>query len=98
MVGSKAEHAGIIKRGAQFVSAETCSSVPHISVIIGASYGAGNDAMCGPAYKPRLLFTWPTGRCSVMETVQANSAMAKGVLLKPEEVKKSVQSFRERVQ
>jgi acetyl-CoA carboxylase carboxyltransferase component len=107
MVGSKAEHAGIIKRGAQLVSAVSCSTVPHISVILGASYGAGNYAMCGRAYKPRFLFTWPTGRCSVMgpdqlsgvmETVQANSARSKGVTLRPEEVKASVQSFRDSVQ
>jgi acetyl-CoA carboxylase carboxyltransferase component len=57
MVGTKAEHSGIIKRGAQLVSAVSCSTVPHISIIMGASYGAGNYAMCGRAYKPRFLFT-----------------------------------------
>jgi acetyl-CoA carboxylase carboxyltransferase component len=107
MVGSKAEHAGIIKRGAQLVSAVSCSTVPHISIILGASYGAGNYAMCGRSYKPRFLFTWPTGRCSVMgpdqlagvmETIQANSAKAKGVALHPEDVKANVQQFRDGVQ
>ncbi|KAK7419594.1 hypothetical protein QQX98_003185 [Neonectria punicea] len=66
MVGAKAEHAGIIKLGAQLVSAVSCSQVPHISIILGSSYGAGNYAMCGRAYKPRFLFTWPIGKCSVM--------------------------------
>lgn len=107
MVGSKAEHAGIIKKGAQLVSAVSCSTVPHISIICGASYGAGNYAMCGRAYKPRFLFTWPVGRCSVMgpdqlsgvmQTVQANSAKSKGVTLKANEVEKTVQRFRESVQ
>ncbi|KAH8809328.1 carbamoyl-phosphate synthase L chain, ATP binding domain-containing protein [Xylogone sp. PMI_703] len=82
MVGPKAEHAGIIKAGAQFVSAVSCSKVPHISIIIGASYGAGNYAMCGRSYRPRFLFTWPSGRCSVMgpdqlagvmETIKSNA-------------------------
>lgn len=107
MVGSKAEHAAIIKKGAQLVSAVSCSTVPHISVILGASYGAGNYAMCGRAYKPRFLFTWPTGRCSVMgpdqlagvmESIQANSAKAKGIELKEEEAKANVERFRASVQ
>lgn len=75
MVGSKAEHAGIIKAGAQLVSAVSCSNVPHISIIVGASYGAGNYAMCGRAYRPRFLFTWPTGRCSVMGPDQLAGVM-----------------------
>lgn len=106
MVGPKAEHAGIIKMGAQMVSAVSCSTVPHISIILGASYGAGNYAMCGRAYKPRFLFTWPTGRCSVMgpdqlsgvmETVQRASAKAKGQTISPDKLKKQVQRFREQV-
>lgn len=107
MVGSKAEHAAIIKKGAQLVSAISCSTVPHISVILGASYGAGNYAMCGRAYKPRFLFTWPIGRCSVMgpdqlagvmESIQANSARAKGIELDSAAVKANTQAFREGVQ
>ncbi|EXJ71022.1 uncharacterized protein A1O5_06015 [Cladophialophora psammophila CBS 110553] len=107
MVGSKAEHAGIIKKGAQFVSAVSCSKVPHISIILGASYGAGNYAMCGRSYRPRFLFTWPTGRCSVMgpeqlsgvmAQVEANSARSKGVVLKPEEVEARVQRLQKEVQ
>ncbi|KAK1059086.1 hypothetical protein LTR74_012878 [Friedmanniomyces endolithicus] len=75
MVGSAAEHAGIIKRGAQMVSAVSVSKVPHISIIIGASYGAGNYAMCGRSYKPRFMFTWPSGRCSVMGPDQLSGVM-----------------------
>ncbi|KAM5341585.1 hypothetical protein ACJ41O_014616 [Fusarium nematophilum] len=75
MVGAKAEHAGIIKMGAQLVSAVSCSQVPHISIILGASYGAGNYAMCGRAYKPRFIFTWPTGTCSVMGPDQLAGVM-----------------------
>ncbi|KAH7205132.1 propionyl-CoA carboxylase beta chain [Fusarium redolens] len=66
MVGAKAEQSAIIKHGAQLVSAVSCSKVPHLSIIVGASYGAGNYAMCGRAYQPRFLFSWPSGRCSVM--------------------------------
>ncbi|KAK5062665.1 hypothetical protein LTR84_004738 [Exophiala bonariae] len=75
MVGSTAEQAGIIKKGAQFVSAVSCSKVPQISVILGSSYGAGNYAMCGRGYNPRFLFTWPIGRCSVMGPSQLAGVM-----------------------
>lgn len=75
MVGSNAEHAGIIKAGAQLVSAVSCSQVPHISIIMGSSYGAGNYAMAGRSYKPRFLFSWPTGRCSVMGPDQLAGVM-----------------------
>jgi acetyl-CoA carboxylase carboxyltransferase component len=66
MVGSKAEHGGIIKDGAKMVNAVANSVVPKFSVIIGNSYGAGNYAMCGKAYDPRLICSWPTGRMAVM--------------------------------
>lgn len=75
MVGAKAEHAGIIKMGAQLVSAVSCSQVPHISIILGSSYGAGNYAMCGRSYRPRFLFTWPIGKCSVMGPEQLAGVM-----------------------
>lgn len=75
MVGPKAEHAGIIKAGAQLVSAVSCSQVPHISIIMGSSYGAGNYAMAGRSYRPRFLFSWPTGRCSVMGPDQLAGVM-----------------------
>ncbi|PWY65930.1 ClpP/crotonase [Aspergillus eucalypticola CBS 122712] len=107
MVGAKAEHAGIIRTGAQLVAAVSTSTVPHISIILGASYGAGNYAMCGRAYGPRFLFTWPSGRCSVMgpdqlsgvmESVQRSSAAAKGKVLEPEELRARVERFRVGVQ
>ena len=107
MVGSKAERSSIIKRGAQFVSAVSCSGVPHISVICGASYGAGNYAMCGRGYKPRFLFSWPMSRCSamgpdqlagVMEQVEAGAAKNKGVTLRPEDLQARVQSYRDTIQ
>ncbi len=107
MVGSKVEHASIIKKGAQFVSAVSCSKVPHISIILGASYGAGNYAMCGRTYKPRFMFTWPIGRCSVMgaeqlsgvmEQVEANSAKSKGIDLNPEQVRERTRRHRDEVE
>ena len=66
MVGSKAEHSAIIKKGAQMVSAVSTSKVPAISIILGASYGAGNYAMCGRKFQPRFLFTWPNAKTAVM--------------------------------
>lgn len=66
MVGSKAEHGGIIKDGAKMVNAMANSTVPKFTVIIGNSYGAGNYAMCGKAYDPRLIFAWPTAQIAVM--------------------------------
>jgi acetyl-CoA carboxylase carboxyltransferase component len=75
MVGTRTEKAGLIKRGARLVSAVSTSSVPHISIICGASYGAGNYAMCGRSYKPRFLFSWPISRCSVMGAAQLSGVM-----------------------
>ncbi|MDH5597665.1 MAG: acyl-CoA carboxylase subunit beta, partial [Cyclobacteriaceae bacterium] len=66
MVGSKAEHGGIIKDGAKMVNAVSNSTVPKFTVIIGNSYGAGNYAMCGKAYDPRLIVAWPTAKIAVM--------------------------------
>ncbi len=66
MVGRDYEQAGIIKDGAKMINAVTNSDVPQITLIIGASYGAGNYGMCGRAYGPRLLFTWPNARIAVM--------------------------------
>ncbi len=66
MVGSKAEHGGIIKDGAKMVNAVANSIVPKITIIIGNSYGAGNYAMCGKAYDPRLIVAWPSSRLAVM--------------------------------
>ena len=66
MVGSKSEHAGLIKDGAKMVNAVSNSVVPKFTVIIGNSYGAGNYAMCGKAYDPRLIYAWPTAQLAVM--------------------------------
>jgi len=71
MVGSKSEHGGIIKDGAKMVNAVANSVVPKFTVIIGNSYGAGNYAMCGKAYDPRLIFAWPSARLAVMGGEQA---------------------------
>ena len=75
MVGSKAEHGGIAKDGAKLVHAVATANVPKITVVIGGSYGAGNYGMCGRAYQPRFLFTWPNARVSVMGGEQAASVM-----------------------
>jgi len=66
MVGKAYEQAGIIKDGSKMINAVTNSEVPHLTVIMGASYGAGNYGMCGRAYGPRFLFTWPNAKIAVM--------------------------------
>lgn len=71
MVGTRAEHGGIIKDGAKLVNAVANSVVPKFTVIVGNSYGAGNYALCGKAYDPRLIFAWPTARIAVMGGAQA---------------------------
>lgn len=71
MVGTRSEHGGIIKDGAKMVNAVANSTVPKFSVIIGNSYGAGNYAMCGKAYDPRLIVAWPTAKIAVMGGEQA---------------------------
>ena len=71
MVGSKSEHSGIIKDGAKMVNAMANSVVPKFSIIIGNSYGAGNYAMCGKAYDPRLIVAWPTAEIAVMSGAAA---------------------------
>lgn len=71
MVGSKSEHSGIIKDGAKMVNAVSNSVVPKFTVVIGNSYGAGNYAMCGKAYDPRLIVAWPSAELAVMGGAQA---------------------------
>ncbi|MBT8253098.1 MAG: acyl-CoA carboxylase subunit beta, partial [Bacteroidia bacterium] len=66
MVGSKSEHGGIIKDGAKMVNAVSNSVVPKFTIIVGNSYGAGNYAMCGKAYDPRLIVSWPSAELAVM--------------------------------
>ncbi|OXA97268.1 acyl-CoA carboxylase subunit beta [Flavobacterium hercynium] len=76
MVGSKSEHGGIIKDGAKMVNAVSNSVVPKFTVIVGNSYGAGNYAMCGKAYDPRLIFAWPSAELAVMGGTQAAKVLA----------------------
>ena len=93
MVGSRSEHGGIIKDGAKMVNAVANSIVPKFTVVIGNSYGAGNYAMCGKAYDPRFIFSWPTGQMAVMSgasaaktlhQIQVASLKAKGEVMDPE--------------
>lgn len=76
MVGKDYEAGGIAKDGAKMVMAVACANVPKITVIVGGSFGAGNYGMCGRAYSPRFLFTWPNARISVMGGEQAASVLA----------------------
>lgn len=76
MVGSKSEHGGIIKDGAKMVNAVSNSVVPKFTVVVGNSYGAGNYAMCGKAYDPRLIVAWPSAELAVMGGTQAAKVLA----------------------
>ena len=76
MVGEKAEHGGIAKNGAKLVNAVATTRVPKITLLIGGSFGAGNYGMCGRAFAPRFLWTWPCSRISVMGGEQAASVLA----------------------
>ena len=79
MVGRDYEAGGIAKHGAKMVTAVACARVPKLTVVIGGSFGAGNYSMCGRAYSPRFLFTWPNARISVMGGEQAASACSRPV-------------------
>ena len=76
MVGRDYEAGGIAKDGAKMVTAVACAQVPKVTLIVGGSFGAGNYGMCGRAYGPRFLFTWPNARISVMGGEQAASVLA----------------------
>ena len=76
MVGRQAESGGIAKDGAKLVTAVACAKVPKITLIVGGSFGAGNYGMCGRAYQPRFLFTWPNSKISVMGGEQAASVLS----------------------
>jgi acetyl-CoA carboxylase carboxyltransferase component len=75
MVGRSYEEQGIIRNGAKLINAVSNSTVPAITIMIGGSYGAGNYAMCGRAYEPRFLFTWPNHRIAVMGAQQLSGVM-----------------------
>jgi 3-methylcrotonyl-CoA carboxylase beta subunit len=76
MVGSKYEAGGIAKHGAKMVTAVATANVPKFTVIVGGSFGAGNYAMCGRAYSPRFIWSWPNARISVMGGEQAANVLA----------------------
>lgn len=105
MVGSRSEHAGIIKDGAKMVNAVANSVVPKITIIIGNSYGAGNYAMCGKAYDPRFIYAWPTARIAVMGgeqaaktllQIQVASMKAKGGVVSAEDEKQLLDEIKGR--
>lgn len=105
MVGSRSEHGGIIKDGAKMVNAVSNSTVPKFSIVMGNSFGAGNYAMCGRAYDPRLMLAWPTAKIAVMGGAQAAStlaqiqmasAKAKGEVLSEEDEKALLNSITQR--
>ncbi|MBI5916397.1 MAG: acyl-CoA carboxylase subunit beta [Bacteroidetes bacterium] len=102
MVGSRSEQGGIIKDGAKMVNAVANSTVPKFSVVIGNSYGAGNYAMCGKAYDPRLIVAWPTAKIAVMGGAQAAKTLlqiqvaslkAKGKEITPADEKKLLEAI-----
>lgn len=102
MVGSRSEHAGIIKDGAKLVNAVANSVVPKVTIIIGNSYGAGNYAMCGKAYDPRFIYAWPNAKIAVMGgeqaaktllQIQVASLKAKGETIDPEKEKELLQQI-----
>jgi len=76
MVGQKYEEGGIVRNGSKMINAVANSTVPQFTIMCGSSYGAGNYAMCGRSYDPRLLFTWPNSRISVMGAEQASGVLA----------------------
>jgi len=105
MVGSRAEHGGIIKDGAKMVNAMANSVVPKFTIITGNSYGAGNYAMCGKAYDPRLIYAWPTAKMAVMSgasaaktllQIKVSSLKAQGKEITPEAEKKLLDEITER--
>lgn len=90
MVGSRAEHGGIIKDGAKMVNAVANSVVPKITIIIGNSFGAGNYAMCGKAYDPRFIYAYPNAKISVMGAAQASSVLLDIKINQAEKIGKKV--------
>ena len=105
MVGSKSEHGGIIKDGAKLVNAMANSVVPKFTIVVGNSYGAGNYAMCGKAYDPRLIVGWPTAEIAVMSgaaaakvllQIEVASLKAKGEEITPEREKELYDTIKAR--
>jgi acetyl-CoA carboxylase carboxyltransferase component len=107
MVGSRSEHGGIIKDGAKMVNAMSNSVVPKFTVIVGNSYGAGNYAMCGKAYDPRLIVAWPTAQLAVMGgeqaaktllQIQVSTLKAQGKVIDKKEESELLKTITERYQ
>ena len=105
MVGSRAEHGGIIKDGAKMVNAMANSVVPKFTIITGNSFGAGNYAMCGKAYDPRLIYAWPTAQIAVMSgasaaktllQIKVSTLKAQGKEITPEEEKSLLDEIKAR--
>ncbi len=105
MVGSRSEHAGIIKDGAKLVNTVANSVVPKITIIVGNSYGAGNYAMCGKAYDPRFIYAWPNAKIAVMGgeqaaktllQIQVASLKSKGETIEPEKEKELLKEITDR--
>lgn len=105
MVGSKSEHGGIIKDGAKMVNAMANSVVPKFTIVTGNSYGAGNYAMCGKAYDPRLIAAWPTGNIAVMSgnsaaktllSIKVATLKAKGEEITEEDKEKLLKEIKDR--
>ncbi len=105
MVGSRAEHGGIIKDGAKMVNAMANSVVPKFTIVMGNSYGAGNYAMCGKAYDPRLIYSWPTAQMAVMSgdaaaktllQIKVAGLKAKGEEITPEAEESLLKEIRDR--
>ncbi len=105
MVGTRSEHGGIIKDGAKLVSAVSNSTVPKFTIILGNSYGAGNYAMCGKAYDPRLIMAWPSAKIAVMGgsqaakvllQIQTASKKAKGETITEAQEKKLLDEIKQR--
>jgi len=105
MVGSRSEHGGIIKDGAKMVNAVANSVVPKFTIVIGNSYGAGNYAMCGKAYDPRLIYAWPSAKIAVMGgsqaakvllQIQEASLKAKGEVITPEKEEELLKEITDR--
>eukprot|EP01130_Rhizamoeba_saxonica_P016190 TRINITY_DN7438_c0_g1_i1.p1 TRINITY_DN7438_c0_g1~~TRINITY_DN7438_c0_g1_i1.p1 ORF type:complete len:532 (-),score=121.90 TRINITY_DN7438_c0_g1_i1:22-1617(-) len=106
MVGKQYEHNGIIKHGAHLINAVSNAEVPALTVMIGASYGAGNYAMCGRAYGPRFLFSWPNSKVAVMGSdqlvgvmtqVRRDAANSRGIEFDEEDAKVKGQMFKQLV-
>lgn len=102
MVGSRSEHGGIVKDGAKMVNAMANSVVPKFTIIVGNSYGAGNYAMCGKAFDPRLIYAWPTAQIAVMSGGSASKVLlqikvaqlkAKGEVITPEAEQKLLEEI-----